>query len=227
MYILLLAFVSCWCCHPLTQGRKSKKWACFTVNVSGHFIPINAVFRKCMNSSVKWPLWYLLISTCPSTCQVDGTESHTMEQGFATVLGLWMNHPIKWNHDVLLFLRIELRSLGKISEGEELTVAYVDFLNLSEERQRLLKTQYFFDCTCEHCQGHIKDDLKMAGREVDGVKVGVCVPVIDFFRKSNWILWLMTAYKVSFNALRCVKHWMTNHKKWGNSLTWNDWAWHP
>lgn len=72
----------------------------------------------------------------------------------------------------MLLPRIELRSLGKISEGEELTVAYVDFLNLSEERQRLLKTQYFFDCTCEHCKNHIKDELKLAGREVEGVKVG-------------------------------------------------------
>lgn len=63
--------------------------------------------------------------------------------------------------------------MGKISEGEELCVAYVDFLNLTEERQRLLKTQYFFDCSCEHCKDHIKDDLKLAGREVDGVKVGV------------------------------------------------------
>ncbi|XP_077417901.1 histone-lysine N-methyltransferase SMYD1b isoform X1 [Vanacampus margaritifer] len=66
--------------------------------------------------------------------------------------------------------RIELRSLGKIAEGEELTVSYVDFLNVSEERQRLLKTQYFFDCTCHHCKERIKDDLKMGGREQDGVK---------------------------------------------------------
>lgn len=72
---------------------------------------------------------------------------------------------------VFLLLRIELRSLGKIAEGEELTVSYVDYINLSEERRRMLKTQYFFDCTCEHCTNCIKDDLKMAGREVDGVKV--------------------------------------------------------
>lgn len=75
---------------------------------------------------------------------------------------------------VLLFLRLELRSLGKISEGEELTVAYVDFLNLSEERKRMLKSQYFFDCTCDHCMNCFKDDLKLAGREVDGVKVCFC-----------------------------------------------------
>lgn len=71
----------------------------------------------------------------------------------------------------VLLLRIELRALGQIAEGEELTVAYVDYLNLSEERQRLLKTQYYFDCTCEHCKERIKDDIKLAGREVDGVKV--------------------------------------------------------
>lgn len=74
---------------------------------------------------------------------------------------------------IFLLLRIELRSLGKIAEGEELTVAYVDYMNLSEERQRLLKTQYFFDCTCEHCKNKIKDDIKLGGREVDGVKVCV------------------------------------------------------
>ncbi|XP_019744942.1 histone-lysine N-methyltransferase SMYD1b isoform X1 [Hippocampus comes] len=66
--------------------------------------------------------------------------------------------------------RIELRSLGKIAEGEELTVSYVDFINVSAERQRLLKTQYFFDCTCHHCKERIKDDLKMGGREEDNVK---------------------------------------------------------
>ncbi|XP_029019508.1 histone-lysine N-methyltransferase SMYD1b isoform X2 [Betta splendens] len=77
----------------------------------------------------------------------------------------WPNCTVILNHG-----KIELRSLGKISEGEELTVAYVDYINLSEERQRLLKTQYFFDCTCEHCTKRIKDDLKMAGCEVDGVK---------------------------------------------------------
>lgn len=89
--------------------------------------------------------------------------------------------------NVLLLRRIELRSLGKISEGEELYVSYVDFLNLTEERQRLLKTQYFFDCTCEHCKKHLKDDLKMAGREVDGVKVGdfICGVVEEKQQRSK------------------------------------------
>lgn len=55
--------------------------------------------------------------------------------------------------------RIELRALGKISEGEELTVSYIDFLNVSEERKQQLRRQYYFDCTCEHCQQRLKDDL--------------------------------------------------------------------
>ncbi|XP_055017723.1 histone-lysine N-methyltransferase SMYD1b isoform X3 [Boleophthalmus pectinirostris] len=76
--------------------------------------------------------------------------------------------------------RIELRALGKIAEGEELTVAYVDYINLSEERKRLLKVQYFFDCTCEHCTNHTKDDIKLGGREVDGVKVvKICRETIE------------------------------------------------
>lgn len=61
--------------------------------------------------------------------------------------------------------RIELRALGKISPGEELTVSYIDFLNVSEDRRKQLKKQYYFDCTCEHCQKKIKDDLMLAVKE--------------------------------------------------------------
>ncbi|XP_066483075.1 histone-lysine N-methyltransferase SMYD1 isoform X1 [Tiliqua scincoides] len=62
-------------------------------------------------------------------------------------------------------MRIELRALGKISPGEELTVSYIDFLNVSEDRRQLLKKQYYFDCTCEHCEKKIKDDLMLAVKE--------------------------------------------------------------
>uniref|UniRef100_A0A3P8YGV6 [histone H3]-lysine(4) N-trimethyltransferase n=1 Tax=Esox lucius TaxID=8010 RepID=A0A3P8YGV6_ESOLU len=66
--------------------------------------------------------------------------------------------------------RIELRALGKIAENEELTVSYVDFLNVSADRQRALKHQYHFDCMCKSCSEHFKDDLKMAAKETDGKK---------------------------------------------------------
>ncbi|XP_041667165.1 histone-lysine N-methyltransferase SMYD1a [Cheilinus undulatus] len=61
--------------------------------------------------------------------------------------------------------RIELRAVEKISEGQELTVSYVDFLNLSADRQKKLKEHFFFDCGCEHCSKHVKDDLMMAAAE--------------------------------------------------------------
>ncbi|XP_020495680.2 histone-lysine N-methyltransferase SMYD1a [Labrus bergylta] len=58
--------------------------------------------------------------------------------------------------------RIELRAVEKIPEGQELTVSYVDFLNLSADRQKKLKENFFFECSCEHCSKHTKDDLMMA-----------------------------------------------------------------
>ncbi|KAM3600542.1 uncharacterized protein V6R79_024945 [Siganus canaliculatus] len=61
--------------------------------------------------------------------------------------------------------RIELRAIRKIPEGEELTVSYVDFLNLSAVRQKTLKERFFFDCTCEHCSQHLKDDLMAAAAD--------------------------------------------------------------
>lgn len=74
--------------------------------------------------------------------------------------------------------RIELRALGKISEGEELTVSYIDFLNVSEERKKQLKKQYYFDCTCEHCQKGLKDDLFLGVKDDPKVHTallaGVC-----------------------------------------------------
>ncbi|XP_051981133.1 histone-lysine N-methyltransferase SMYD1a [Xyrauchen texanus] len=78
--------------------------------------------------------------------------------------------------------RIELRALGKIAEGEELTISYVDFLNVSKDRQRLLKQQYYFDCKCEHCTNSFKDDLMTAVKETDGQKVSADVlkEVTDF-----------------------------------------------
>ncbi|XP_062854340.1 histone-lysine N-methyltransferase SMYD1b isoform X1 [Trichomycterus rosablanca] len=83
-----------------------------------------------------------------------------------------VNHDCWPNCTVILNSgRIELRALGKINEGEELTVSYVDYLNVSEDRKHILKQQYYFDCTCEHCTNKTKDDLKLAGAEVDGVKV--------------------------------------------------------
>ncbi|KAL6097244.1 uncharacterized protein ACO6RY_06379 [Pungitius sinensis] len=66
--------------------------------------------------------------------------------------------------------RIELRAVGPISEGEELTVSYVDFLNLSTDRQKKLQERFHFQCSCEQCSEHAKDHLMMAAAEREGNK---------------------------------------------------------
>ncbi|KAL4658250.1 histone-lysine N-methyltransferase SMYD1-like [Arapaima gigas] len=85
----------------------------------------------------------------------------------------WPNCTVILNHGKYVSeteFPIELRALEKISEGDELTVSYVDFLKLSTDRQQLLKQQYFFNCTCEYCTQQLKDDLMMGVKEVDGKK---------------------------------------------------------
>ncbi|XP_066514684.1 histone-lysine N-methyltransferase SMYD1a isoform X1 [Hoplias malabaricus] len=90
----------------------------------------------------------------------------------------WPNCTVMLNHGNQTALdtafhsqrRIELRALGTIAEGEELTVSYVDFLDVSKDRQQKLKQQYYFDCKCEHCSKGIKDDLMTAVKEKDGKK---------------------------------------------------------
>uniref|UniRef100_A0A8D0THJ6 [histone H3]-lysine(4) N-trimethyltransferase n=1 Tax=Sus scrofa TaxID=9823 RepID=A0A8D0THJ6_PIG len=81
-------------------------------------------------------------------------------------------------------MRIELRALGKISEGEELTVSYIDFLNFSEERKKQLKKQYYFDCTCEHCQKGLKDDLFLGVKDNPKPSQEVVKEMIQFSKDT-------------------------------------------
>ncbi|NXC46598.1 SMYD1 methyltransferase, partial [Penelope pileata] len=82
-------------------------------------------------------------------------------------------------------MRIELRALSKISPGDELTVSYVDFLNVSEERRKQLKKQYYFDCTCEHCKKKIKDDLMLAAKAGDNKPSAETVKEVIQFSKDT------------------------------------------
>ncbi|NXG65258.1 SMYD1 methyltransferase, partial [Hemiprocne comata] len=82
-------------------------------------------------------------------------------------------------------MRIELRALSKISPGDELTVSYVDFLNVSEERRKQLKKQYYFDCTCEHCKKQIKDDLMLAVKEGESKPSAETVKEVIQFSKDT------------------------------------------
>uniref|UniRef100_G3R256 [histone H3]-lysine(4) N-trimethyltransferase n=1 Tax=Gorilla gorilla gorilla TaxID=9595 RepID=G3R256_GORGO len=113
-------------------------------------------------------------------------------------LGL-VNHDC-WPNCTVIFNngKIELRALGKISEGEELTVSYIDFLNVSEERKRQLKKQYYFDCTCEHCQKKLKDDLFLGVKDNPKIKEDdVCKR--SGIRSRHWKFWflLLLLYELS------------------------------
>lgn len=98
--------------------------------------------------------------------------------------------------------RIELRALGKIPEGEELTVSYVDSLKVSTDRQRKLKEHFYFDCTCEHCRQHIKDDLMMAAAaDSEGKKVsegrtraGFCCTPVWFSSHTKYGICSMSSF---------------------------------
>ena len=81
-------------------------------------------------------------------------------------------------------------------------MSYVDFLNLTEDRQRQLKNQYFFDCTCQSCKDHYKDDLKLAGQEVD--EQGEKVKNIVFFIGVNSCI---TVYYTFFNCFCHIYHY--------------------
>ncbi|XP_034402913.1 histone-lysine N-methyltransferase SMYD1a [Cyclopterus lumpus] len=94
----------------------------------------------------------------------------------AVGLGLFPNLCLV-NHDcrpncvaILNHGKVELRAVGTVSEGEELTVSYVDLLNLSADRQKKLKEQFHFQCSCEQCSQRVKDDLMMAAAESEGNK---------------------------------------------------------
>ncbi|XP_040275200.1 histone-lysine N-methyltransferase SMYD1 isoform X2 [Bufo bufo] len=92
----------------------------------------------------------------------------------------WPNCTVIFNNG-----KIELRSLGKINKGEELSVSYVDFLNLSEERRKQLKKQYYFDCTCEHCTKGTKDDLLLAAKDGENKPAENVVKEVIQFSKST------------------------------------------
>ncbi|XP_012671443.2 histone-lysine N-methyltransferase SMYD1a isoform X2 [Clupea harengus] len=91
----------------------------------------------------------------------------------------WPNCTVILNHG-----KIELRVLGTIPEGEELTVSYIDFLKLSKDRQQLLKKQYYFDCKCEHCSKGIKDDLMMATKTDEKPSADQVKEVTEFGLKA-------------------------------------------
>jgi hypothetical protein len=86
-------------------------------------------------------------------------------------------------------------------------VSYIDFLNVSEERKKQLKKQYYFDCTCEHCQKGLKDNLFLGVKEDPKVHTVLLLGVfVAVFSSSQ--------ARVDFT----VKQWFQS--SWGDSVGW-------
>ncbi|CAN0010164.1 unnamed protein product [Lampetra fluviatilis] len=63
--------------------------------------------------------------------------------------------------------RAELRVMRAINADEELTVSYLSFVGLAEERRAFLLRDYFFECNCVHCQDQTQDTLLTAAKSKD------------------------------------------------------------
>jgi len=72
-----------------------------------------------------------------------------------------LNHSCKPNsHAIYKGMNHEVRAISKIKAGEQITVSYIDVLQSREERRRLLRRLWFFDCECIRCQSN-DDDIVM------------------------------------------------------------------
>ncbi|KAL0620179.1 Histone-lysine N-methyltransferase SMYD1 [Plecturocebus cupreus] len=127
---------------------------------------------------------YVVKINCNGFTLSDQRGLQAVGVGIFPNLGL-VNHDC-WPNCTVIFNngKIELRALGKISEGEELTVSYIDFLNVSEERKKQLKKQYYFDCTCEHCQKKLKDDLFLGVKDNPKPSQEVVKEMIQFSKDT-------------------------------------------
>ncbi|XP_033119963.1 histone-lysine N-methyltransferase SMYD3-like isoform X2 [Anneissia japonica] len=52
---------------------------------------------------------------------------------------------------------IHIRAVKAISKGEECSISYIDLMNPSHIRQRMLQEQYYFTCDCTSCQEELLD----------------------------------------------------------------------
>ncbi|KAG0379603.1 Histone-lysine N-methyltransferase smyd1 [Mortierella sp. AD032] len=62
--------------------------------------------------------------------------------------------------------RVECRVIREIQPGEELTISYIDQIGTTRERQKQLKEQYHFTCTCPLCQYFPANPLVQPNPEV-------------------------------------------------------------
>ncbi|CAN0101465.1 unnamed protein product [Lampetra planeri] len=98
--------------------------------------------------------------------------------------------------------RAELRVMRAINADEELTVSYLSFVGLAEERRAFLLRDYFFECNCVHCQDQTQDTLLTAAK----VRNSPDVIISDAFPpppppNAVWIVWVILV--ILHRAGRC------------------------
>ncbi|XP_072320858.1 histone-lysine N-methyltransferase SMYD3 [Eucyclogobius newberryi] len=98
------------------------------------------------------------------------------------------------NHDcgpncVMVFegTKLNLRAVKDIKPGDELTVSYIDSLELTEVRRKQLEEQYHFTCSCQRCNSRDKDVLMVSGEEGTWCLLKDALPRLDELKaESNW-----------------------------------------
>ncbi|KAJ0002217.1 hypothetical protein NQD34_002013 [Periophthalmus magnuspinnatus] len=98
------------------------------------------------------------------------------------------------NHDcgpncVMVFegTKLHLRAVKDIKSSDELTVSYIDSLELVDVRRKQLEEQYHFTCTCHRCNSRDKDVIMLSGEEAAWRLFKDAMPRLDGLRaESNW-----------------------------------------
>ncbi|XP_072236440.1 histone-lysine N-methyltransferase SMYD3 [Leuresthes tenuis] len=98
------------------------------------------------------------------------------------------------NHDcrpncVMVFegAKLKLRAVRDINPEEELTISYIETLNLTEDRQRQLEEQYHFTCRCQRCDSQEGDGLMLSGDEATWRLLKEALPRLEGLKgESNW-----------------------------------------
>ncbi|GJJ73926.1 hypothetical protein EMPS_06284 [Entomortierella parvispora] len=85
--------------------------------------------------------------------------------------------------------RVECRAIRKVQPGEELTISYIDQIDLTKVRQRHLQDQYHFTCDCPLCKFFPANPMVLPEQEdlldVLAPSKPLCAPSLD--PKQGWI----------------------------------------
>ncbi|KAF4128902.1 SET domain-containing protein [Phytophthora infestans] len=71
-----------------------------------------------------------------------------------------------------------------VKEGQELTISYVEVLQSTKKRQKILKDSYFFECQCSRCTTETTDDWYLDGLQCGNKGCPTGVVVLDGDRNN-------------------------------------------